>query len=147
MNSAFLDTNILVYSFDSTTPDKQRIALSTIERANDTGQLTVSTQVILEFVSAATRKLQVPLSHDEVVKAINDFRGLTIVQISADLIMRAVHRTNSMSISIWDALIVEAALHANCEVLLTEDLNHGQVIDGQLRIVNPFVAETAATNP
>ena len=64
--------------------------------------------------------------------------GLTVVPIDRDLVLGAIDLTERASIAYWDALIVRAAASAGCRRLLTEDLNHGQVIDG-VRVENPFL--------
>ncbi len=63
-----------------------------------------------------------------------------VVQVDVPIILAATSRVLRSNISLWDALIVEAALVAGATRLLTEDLQHGQVIDGRLRIENPFLS-------
>ena len=61
-----------------------------------------------------------------------------VVQVDVPIILAAIERVRTASISFWDALIVEAALIAGASTLLTEDLQDGQVFDGVLRVENPF---------
>jgi hypothetical protein len=66
------------------------------------------------------------------------FLQLPLVQIDVSLILATVARSQKMSFSFWDALIVEAALKAGADRLLTEDMQHGQLIEG-MRVENPFL--------
>ena len=69
---------------------------------------------------------------------VRDFSRLPLVQIDVSLILAAVARSQKMSFSFWDALIAEAALKAGADRLLTEDMQHGQLIEG-MRVENPFL--------
>lgn len=137
----FLDTNVLVYAFDTKEPDKQQRALDTLERRGADG-IVVSTQVLQEFYVTTTRKRQPPLAPETAAKAVERYAALEVVPSDVQLVRSAIDLSQRADISLWDALIVRAASVAGCEVLLSEDLNAGQVIDG-VRVENPF-AEVAA---
>jgi predicted nucleic acid-binding protein len=68
---------------------------------------------------------------------VRDVSALTVVQIDTPLVLAAIAVSRQQSLSLWDALIVQAAATSGCSVLLTEDLSHGQVFDG-LRVESPF---------
>ncbi len=85
----------------------------------------------------ATRKLRSPLSPERAEARVRDLSRLTLVRVDAPLILAAIARSRSLGFSFWDALILEAALSAGVERLLTEDLQHGQEIES-LRVENPF---------
>jgi predicted nucleic acid-binding protein len=97
----------------------------------------ISTEVLQEYFNAATRKLGVPAA--DARRTMEQLARLDVAQVKPALIFEAVdcHRLNG--ISLWDALIVRAAVGAGCAVLYSEDLGHGQTIDG-VRIVNPFAS-------
>lgn len=135
----FADTNVLVYAFDSSEPAKQSIAEQLIDTHGSSGSLVVSTQVLQEFFNIVTRKLAEPLSIDDAYDLVQQFGVYPMVQISPELILRAISRYRDDAFSFWDALIVEAALQADCRVLLSEDMQDGRRI-GQLLIRNPFGA-------
>ncbi len=84
-----------------------------------------------------TRKLASPLSPGVAEARVRDFCDLPLVRVDAPLILAAIARSRSLGFSFWDALILEAALSAGAERLLTEDLQHGQEIES-LRVENPF---------
>lgn len=140
----FLDTNVLVYLFDTADRAKQRRAQSLL-RETPAPSLVVSAQVLGEFYWASTRKLATPLDHGSAVAAVARFTRFHVVPIDGQLARDAIELTESASIAYWDALIVKAASSSACGRLLTEDLNHGQVIDG-VRIENPFL-EPAPEEP
>lgn len=72
--------------------------------------------------------------------AVDALMGLEVVPTEERLVADGLRLSVDSSISHWDALIVVAAVRAGCETLLTEDLSHGQVIEG-IRIVDPFAAD------
>ncbi len=133
----FFDTNILVYLVDEDEPKKQEVARGLVQEYLIEGKGMISVQVLREFYSAA-RKLRHPLSEERVSEAVRDFARLPPLAEDARMVLRAVDRTREISISSWDALIVEAALKAGADRLFTEGLQHGQVIEG-MRVENPFL--------
>jgi predicted nucleic acid-binding protein len=133
----FLDTNILVYANDRSSRRKKKLARSWIGRAFETRSGCLSTQVLQEFFVVATRKASVP--PDNARSQILLFRQLDTVIVDEEMILSAVDLHMIHSISFWDALIVRSAGAAGCSTLLTEDLQHGQVLDG-IRVVDPFRA-------
>lgn len=138
MTLSFFDTNVLIYLFDNRVPAKKAIAQEVFDREVGADRAVVSTQVLQEFYVNATRKLTVPLSPEEAEARVRDFSQLPLVRVDAPLILAATVRCRLVSFSFWDALIVEAALTARAGRLFTEDLQHGQVIEG-MEVENPFL--------
>jgi predicted nucleic acid-binding protein len=135
---SFFDTNVLVYLFDNRDPGKKLKAQSVFSEESGGGRAVVSTQVLHEFYWAVTRKLASPLPEEVAEERVRDFARLPLVRVHEDMILAAIERSRSMSFSFWDALIVEAALGVGADRLLTEDLQHGQEIEGLL-VENPFL--------
>ena len=133
----FFDTNILVYLFDADDAAKQDMARTRFEAEAAGGRALLSTQVLQEFYVSVTRKLSVPLEPETAEAIVRDLSLLPTVSIDTDRILAAIHWSRKLRLSFWDALIIEAALAGGAEQLLTEDMQHGQTIDG-LRIENPF---------
>lgn len=131
----FLDTNVLVYLFDRDEPRKQARARELI--ADEALFLVVSTQVLSEFYVVATRKLARPLDAAAASLAVDRFSEFFVVGSDAAMVRAAIGTAQRSQLSYWDALIVEAAVSANCERILTEDLNPGSTTRG-MRIENPF---------
>ena len=129
----FLDTNILIYAFSS---DDRRggIAQQLLAEGGVTG-----IQPLNEFASVARRKLG--MSWREIRQALTAVHTLcpSPVPITLELHKEAVRMAERYGYSIFDSLILAAALTANCGTLYSEDMNHGQVIEG-LTIRNPFLA-------
>ncbi len=134
----FLDTNILVYGFDDRDPRKQAIAEEIVRGGARSPDIVISTQVLQEFFWIASRKYGDRLAPGAVHEAVREFARFRVVQVIVPIILAATTRVQTASISFWDALIVESALAAGATRLLTEDLQHGQVFDGALRVENPF---------
>jgi predicted nucleic acid-binding protein len=126
----FIDTNIFVYSVLPGEAQKRVHALDLIDRAISTGKGVISYQVVQEFLNVAIRHYAQPMS--------TVFRPLLAVHSSQSLYIHALNLTRRHSLSWYDSLIVAAALEANCRILYTEDLQHGQQLS-DLRVVNPFL--------
>ncbi|MGD0546416.1 MAG: type II toxin-antitoxin system prevent-host-death family antitoxin [Terracidiphilus sp.] len=132
----FLDTNILLYGDDLAYPAKQQRALDLIleHRTQRTG--VVSLQVIQEYFVNATRKLG--LDPGFARQKVESYCRFAVVEPVATDILAAIDIHRLHRISYWDALVLHCARKAGCRVVLSEDMQHGQVIDG-VRIVNPFL--------
>ena len=135
----FLDTNIFVYSFDRNAVAKSRKADELILRALTTQKGMVSYQVVQEFFNVALRRFAPPMSLVDAQQYLGTvFRPLLSVHSSPALYVEALQLRDRAALSWYDSLIVVAALQAGCDLLLTEDLQHGQRF-GSLQIANPFL--------
>ena len=132
----FLDTNVLVYAYDAAEPLKQTIAREWL--VADT-PFALSAQVLSEFFVTVTRKLAEPLPVVRAREAIAALLDIPTHPITDTLVQAAIRRVERSRFSYWDSLIIETGIAAGCGVLLTEDLQGGQDIDG-VRVVNPFDA-------
>ncbi len=134
----FLDTNILVYSFDKTQPSKRERSLSLIQEALETGLGVISTQVVQEFLNVATQKFSVPLKIDDAREYLRQVLN-PLCQVYPDLAFyeSCLELKAETQYSFYDSLILAAALRGGCEVLYSEDLREGQEVRG-VRIVNPY---------
>ncbi len=132
----FVDTNVFVYLFDRDAPGKQARARQLIGEL--AARLVLSTQVLQEFYVSVTRKLGTPLSARDAGEAAADLMALDVVVVDVPLVRSAIARARDDRLSLWDSLIVEAAMASGCTRLLSEDLQHGRVF-GALRVENPFL--------
>ena len=132
----FLDTNVLVYSDDPRDPTKQAKALDLITDHLRQRTGVVSLQVLQEYFVSATGKLK--LEADLAKGRVEFFARFHVAEPTVGDILAAIDLHRLYSISLWDTLILRCAKQSGCSVLLTEDMQHGQVIDG-VRIVNPFL--------
>lgn len=133
----FVDTNVLVYLFDTDAPAKRKRSRELLAADGVEGRLVISTQVLQELFVTLTRKLAVPLPPDQALAILDSLEELPVTTIDRPLVRAAAELSIRHRISLWDALIVEAARTGGCRVLLTEDLQHGWEIGG-LRVENPF---------
>lgn len=131
----FLDTNVLIYSVDRADPVKQEIALGLIARHAKEMSGVISTQVLQEFFSAATKKLGI--SPIQARQLLRDMRVFDIVQVTPEIIEEGVNCSILNIISFWDGLIIASAAAANCTELISEDLTDGQIVQG-ITVRNPF---------
>jgi len=134
MSVDFVDTNVLAYAFDRTSPQKQSRAQEILG-----GDFVVSTQVLGELYVVLTRKLASPMHAALAAEVIAKLQTRLVVPITGDLVAAATSTSVRHQLSYWDALIIEAAATAGCTTLLTEDLSTGATIRG-VRIKNPFAA-------
>ncbi len=129
----FFDTNVLLYllSADTAKADRAEELLA--------AGATVSVQVLNEFVAVASRKLRMTLP--EIKEVLAQVRAVCPVEaMSVATHDRAMQVAERYGFSIYDALIISAALLAGCTTLYSEDMQHGQIVDRQLTIRNPFAA-------
>lgn len=133
----FFDTNILIYSVDRDETVRSGPAGELIETHLVRGKGAISVQVLREFYSAS-RRLGSPLSDEQAREMVDYFTTFRTLSEDIGMVLGAVRRTGELSISFWDALIVEAALKSGADRLFTEDMQHGQIIEG-MRVENPFL--------
>ena len=135
----FLDTNILVYSFDRAAKDKQTTAQGIIKLALETQRGIVSTQVVQEFISVLLQKFKQPSVHADA----REFLQTVLMPLcqhypSLAFYDRALMLQQETGYGWYDTLILAAALETGCRTLLSEDLQAGRSVHG-VTIVNPFV--------
>lgn len=137
---SFIDTNVFVYQLEGIDTRKAEIANELIERGIATRTGCISFQVIQECVNTAIRKAEVRLTEDEMRRYLEDVLApLYHVQPSVRLYGKSLDIHARYRFGFYDSLIVAAAMEAGCKSLYTEDLQHGQRIEG-VTIVNPFGA-------
>ncbi len=134
---SFLDTNVLVYLFDADAPAKQARAREILAQDSRGSYLVLSTQVLQEFYVTATRKLAVPLPPEVALEAVKRFAQFHVVYVDTQMVFGAIARSQSHTVSMWDGLILQAAIDSGCSRLLTEDLHDGWDLHG-LKVENPF---------
>jgi predicted nucleic acid-binding protein len=127
----FFDTNVLLYLLSD---DERKAGLA--EEALAAGG-TISVQVLNEFASVALRKLR--LSVDEVREILSTLRAVCkVVPVTEAIHDQGLAITARYGLALYDAMIVAAALEAECTVLWSEDMQSGQRIEDRLMIQNPF---------
>jgi predicted nucleic acid-binding protein len=135
MPSGFLDSNVLVYAF--TTDERAGVAQALLQ-----SRPAISVQGLNEFANVARRKLG--MDWQEIREAVSAVRVLCPTILPVDLATHdeALRIAERYGYSMFDALIVAAALQANSDTLWSEDMQHGMIVDDRLRIANPFRKES-----
>jgi len=135
MPKVFIDTNVLIYSYDNSQKEKQKISRKRLSDLEDAGNGVISTQIIQEFYVAAIKKLKMdPILAKQIVAKFDNFEVMTVDQI---LINEAIDCSILNQMSFWDGLVIVAAHYAKCEKVWTEDLNDGQIIKN-IKVENIF---------
>lgn len=135
VSKVFIDTNLFVYTIDKIDIAKQETARKFVRKLVREHIPVISTQVIQEFYVVATVKLKA--DHLIVKNIIHNFHNMELVKIDLELIEQAIDISVLSKISFWDSLIIAAAEKANCEYVISEDLNAGQLYRG-VKLLNPF---------
>jgi predicted nucleic acid-binding protein len=130
--SSFYDTNIIVYAF-SNSDRRGEIAYELLKQGGG-----ISVQILNEFTHTARRKLN--MSWPDVIAALNAVRTLCpqAAPITLGLHEDALTIAERFGYRVFDAMIIAAAITMGCATLYSEDMQHGQIVQG-MRIVNPFV--------
>jgi predicted nucleic acid-binding protein len=136
ISRTFIDTNVLLYADDPRDPAKHQRALILIKQHLSLRSGVVSLQVLQEYFVNATGKLK--LDADLAKRRVEVFAKFQVAEPTVADVLSAIDIHRLHSLSFWDSLILQCAKQAGCRVLLSEDMQHGQVIDG-VRIVNPFI--------
>lgn len=131
MPASFFDTNVLVYIASGDTEKADRAeAVVAVGGA-------VSVQVLNEIANVARRKMQ--MSWADTHAFLNMLRGLlTVHPLTVEIHKTGLALATRYGFAIYDAMIAASALHAGCDTLWSEDMQHGMALDEGLRIVNPF---------
>ena len=135
-NKVLLDTNLWVYLYSKAPLDKYEkvntILLSYIE------SLIVNTQILGELYNVLLKKkLRTQAQAQEIISQL--VAGFDISQITVMQVVEAIKINARYGYTYWDSLLIAAALHNDCHILYSEDMQHDQLIEGKLRIINPFV--------
>jgi predicted nucleic acid-binding protein len=134
----FADTNVLVYAYDRSEPQKQRQALEVLDRLAVSRVGVISTQVLAEFFVAVTRKIETPLSVSEAyVRVKNYLQAWTVLDLTGMIVLEAARGVREHQFNFWDAQIWAAARLNQIPVVFSEDFNVGAVTEG-VHFVNPF---------
>ena len=137
-DKVFVDTNILVYAHDLDASVKHDQAAEIVSQLWESRNGVLSTQVLQEFYVTLTRKVSSTLSKLEARKLLQKYSNWQVVLNDSAIISQASEIEESYNLSFWDALIISAAYSQDVPMILTEDLTHGQIIEGIL-IKNPFL--------
>jgi len=133
-----VDTNLLVYAYDRSEPEKQAKAMEVLDSLVKDGAGVLSLQILSEFFTVVTRKLPAPLSLKEAYKTLNNYiLSWDMVDLTGAIILEAARGVKDLRLSYWDALVWATANMNQIPIVLSEDFSHNSVLEG-VRFVNPF---------
>jgi predicted nucleic acid-binding protein len=132
----FFDSNILLYADDARFGAKQKRALQLILQHREQATAVLSLQILQEYFSNATRKLGIDPA--EARRKVEVYSRFHLVEPRLSDVLKAIDIYRLHRINYLDAMVVHCAAASGCLQVLTEDLQHGEVIGG-VRIVNPFL--------
>ena len=133
---AFVDTNIWVYAHLAVPGDtRHAIALKLVESK---GERVISPQVVAEYYSVMLRNSRSDAWIAANLRAM--FARTRLQPANGAVVESALALRARYGFSFWDCQIIAAALQAGCSTLFTDDLQHGQVLETRLKVVNPFAA-------
>lgn len=142
MSTVFVDTHVLLYGEDAAFPKKQARALEWLEALWRSRSGRLSVQVLDEFYVALTRKLKPAYPLGDARAEVRRYQTWQPLTLDHPLIEAAWAFEARYGLNFWDSLIVASAQQLGCDVLLSENLQHGQKF-GEMRVVNPFQATPA----
>ncbi len=133
-----IDTNVLVYAYDVSEPEKQRRALDVLRGLAERETGVVSTQIMAEMFVVLTRKLSSPLSAEQAVRSLErHMRTWQVVSVTDFIVLEAARGVRDHAMSFWDAQVWATAKLNQIPVVLSEDFASGSVIEG-VQFESPF---------
>jgi predicted nucleic acid-binding protein len=128
-----VDTNILVYAYDSANPEKQRKAFQIIDKLASDQKGVISTQILGEFFIATTQKIKPSLDPAIISRSIQNYvRSWLVLDITPQIILEAIRGRNTYPISYWDAQVWATAKLNQIPVVYSEDFQDGQMLESVL---------------
>jgi len=133
----FVDSNIFVYAYTDDNRQKHILSRNLLKDNILTSEIILSVQILNEFYSVMTKY---KYSHDEIKSCLDEIiEQVEIMPLKLNTFKRCLFIKEKYGYSWWDSLVLASALEHNCKILYSEDMQHGQIIEGSLKIVNPFL--------
>ena len=134
-NKVFIDSNVVIYVYSSSEKSKQQVARKIVKE----NYTVISTQVLQEMSNTLGRKYK--LDYSSIKETLQEciYSNNEVYTNQQQTILKACDVAERYQFSFYDSLIISAALDSNCNILYSEDLQHNQIIDGVLTIINPFI--------
>lgn len=134
----FIDTNLWVYRLDKRQPDKSQFIAQWLRTLAAEHEIVISTQVLIELRSVLSCKFVPALPDDDIHTALQILCAFEVVTTTPAMVLDAHALCVTLHLSWFDALIAEAALRSDCEILYSEDFSHGQRLGSATVAKNPF---------
>ncbi len=131
MNKIAIDTNILLYALDDFYPEKQNISIQIIAKP------VFCSQSLSEFTNVCLRRWKFPKA--KVAELIKTYlQQCQYIPVTDSMLLNATKIMTKYDLQLFDAIIIASALESGCSILYSEDMNDGQIIEKNLKIINPF---------
>jgi len=138
---AFVDTNVLVYAYDRSKPEKQALAIEVLDQLATSQTGILSTQVLAEFFNAVTRKISTPLSLSQAYDSLSNYlESWPVLEVTGMVVLEAARGVRDHQLNFWDSQIWAIARLNQITMVLSEDFTDGVAIEG-VRLVNPFAVD------
>ena len=145
MISVLIDTNLLVYMYDLSEPEKRRRSIKVLQSVYQAESGALSAQMLSEFYNAVTRKLEPPLTTPQAEDQLHRLaRVWPVFPVTSQVVFEAARGVRQYQFSFWDAQVWAVARSNHISLVLSEDFNPGAVIEG-VRFVNPLAADSQPT--
>lgn len=134
-DKVFIDTNIFVYAalLNESEKIKHETAINLVQKDLN---IIISTQILNEFYNVL---LKHKIQDSQIVEYSNEIiRNVTVDSQNIETLKTAWRIKAKYTFSLWDSLVIASALQNNCQILYSEDMQHNQLIENSLKIVNPF---------
>ena len=133
----FIDTNIIIYCYSNSEMEKRIICQKLFETYSE---LNISKQVINEMTNILFKKFK--LSSFDIKNTIEQISNIVFTcDFNFDTQIKAIELKDKYNLQYYDALIIATALENNCNIIFSEDMQHNQIIENKLTIINPFIKE------
>ncbi len=142
IDKVFIDTNIFVYAFLNNCEDKKSHlkhlkAKEFLQSFKDNQKVIISTQVCNEYYSALLKN---KIPNDEIQNSLKELMdAIEVAPITTATILVCFDLKNRYNYSYWDSLILSSVLENSCTTLYSEDMQHKQIVENQIKIINPFL--------
>ena len=139
--AALVDTNILVYRFDSRFPEKRKIATDLLRRGIADESVRLPHQAIVEFIAATTRQIRghrILVQTDALREAEEFLKQFTVLYPNEAILREAMRACAAYQLEWFDAHLWAYAEHYGLSEILSEDFQHDRLY-GTVRAVNPFI--------
>ncbi len=136
-DKTFIDTNIIIYAYDVTAGKKHEATGNILAELWNSGLGVISTQVLQEFFVNVVQKIPKPMDKQQAKKIVRDLLKWHVVVNTGDSIIEAIDICSKSGYSFWDSMIIQAAITGGAAILMSEDFQDGQRING-VTIRNPF---------
>jgi len=136
IEKVFIDSNIFIYAYTGDDEQKHSVARNVLRNNVLSNEIVLSVQILNEFYSVMARY---KYPHNEIKSCLNEIvEQVKVMPLELETIKRCIFIKEKYSYSWWDSLVLASALENDCTVLYSEDLQCNQIIENQLKIVNPF---------